>query len=209
MEVRVNDALDRALRAGPPADAEDARRSARAAAARADAAGLVDVAVARLESPVGPLVGALTLRGLVTLEYADDREEAILRRLAAEVSPRVLEVPARLDPVRRALDDYFEGRLRRFDLPIDWSMTHGFTRRVLQRTAAIPYGGTLSYAQVAEEVGHPRASRAAGNALGANPIPIVIPCHRVLRSGGRIGGYGGGVDRKRFLLRLEGVDPPA
>jgi methylated-DNA-[protein]-cysteine S-methyltransferase len=209
MEVRVNDALERALRAGPPGDAEAVRRSVEAAAGRADAVGLVDVAVARLDSPVGSLLAAMTPRGLVSLEYADGREEAILYRLAARVSPRVLTLPARLDPVRRALDDYFEGRLRRFDLPIDWSLTEGFTRRVLQRTAAIPYGGTLSYGEVAEEVGHPRASRAAGNALGANPIPIVVPCHRVLRAGGHLGGYGGGEERKRFLLHLEGVDPPA
>jgi methylated-DNA-[protein]-cysteine S-methyltransferase len=121
------------------------------------------------------------------------------------VSPRVLEAPARLDGVRRQLDDYFEGRRREFDLPIDWALTAGFTRKVLQATARIPFGAVSSYREVATEAGSPRAVRAAGNALGHNPIPIVVPCHRVLRTGGNLGGYTGGLEKKETLLRLEGV----
>ncbi len=109
--------------------------------------------------------------------------------------------------MRRELDEYFAGRRREFELALDWALIGPFARRVLQATAAIPYGGVLSYAEVAAEAGSPRGSRAAGNALGANPIPIVIPCHRVLRSGGALGGYGGGLERKRWLLELEGAPP--
>ena len=109
--------------------------------------------------------------------------------------------------VRRELDEYFEGRRKSFDLPIDWSLTRGFTRGVLQATARIPYGEVGTYASVAGEAGSPRAVRAAGNALGANPMPVVVPCHRVLRTGGALGGYTGGIERKEFLLRLEGRLP--
>ena len=119
----------------------------------------------------------------------------------------MLEAPARLDPVRRELDEYFEGRRTSFDVPIDWSLTRGFTRGVLQATARIPFGEVGTYASVAGEAGSPRAVRAAGNALGANPMPVVVPCHRVLRTGGALGGYTGGIERKEFLLRLEGRLP--
>ncbi len=107
--------------------------------------------------------------------------------------------------MRRELDEYFAGAGSAFELPLDWTLVGPFARRVLRVASAIPYGCVLSYAQVAAEAGSPRGSRAAGNALGANPIPIVVPCHRVLRSGGALGGYGGGLDRKRFLLELEGA----
>jgi methylated-DNA-[protein]-cysteine S-methyltransferase len=117
----------------------------------------------------------------------------------------VLESPARLDSIRRQLDEYFEGRRTDFDLPLDWRLSHGFGRRVLMQTARIPFGGVSTYKSVAAAAGSPRGARAAGNALGANPIPIVVPCHRVLHSGGGLGGYGGGPDRKEFLLKLEGV----
>jgi methylated-DNA-[protein]-cysteine S-methyltransferase len=110
--------------------------------------------------------------------------------------------------VRRELDEYFAGRRRRFEVTLDWSLITPFARRVLRMTAAIPYGGHLSYAEVAAEAGSPRGARAAGNALGSNPIPIVIPCHRVLHSGGGLGGYGGGLERKRYLLELEGARAP-
>jgi methylated-DNA-[protein]-cysteine S-methyltransferase len=121
------------------------------------------------------------------------------------VSPRIVAADAQLDPVRRELDEYFAGRRRGFELALDWTLVGPFGRRVLGATAEIPYGGVLSYSEVAAEAGSPRGSRAAGNALGANPMPIVVPCHRVLRSGGALGGYGGGLDRKRFLLELEGA----
>jgi methylated-DNA-[protein]-cysteine S-methyltransferase len=117
----------------------------------------------------------------------------------------VLEAPARLDAVRRELDEYFAGRRTEFDTPIDWAQLAGFTRKVLRATARIGYGKTGTYASVASRAGSPRAVRAAGNALGANPIPVIVPCHRVLRTGGALGGYAGGPERKEYLLRLEGV----
>ncbi len=129
----------------------------------------------------------------------------MLEELAEDVSPRVIESPGRLDDVRRQLDDYFEGRRHEFDLTLDWQLSRGFSRRVLEHTYRIPFGEVSTYREMAAAAGSPRGARAAGNALGGNPIPIVVPCHRVLHSGGGIGGYGGGLDRKRFLLRLEGA----
>ncbi|HEX8854546.1 MAG TPA: methylated-DNA--[protein]-cysteine S-methyltransferase [Thermoleophilaceae bacterium] len=176
-------------------------------AERAAGEGLLDIAYAELDSPLGRLVAASTDRGLVTLSYADSGVDPVLERLAAMISPRVLEAPARLDDVQREVDEYFEGRRHDFDLPIDWALVHGFTARILQATARIPFGEVSSYRGVAREAGNERAVRAAGNALGANPIPIVVPCHRVLRTGGALGGYTGGVERKKHLLALEGVLP--
>jgi methylated-DNA-[protein]-cysteine S-methyltransferase len=173
--------------------------------AAAAAAGLLDVAYATLDSPVGPLLLATTPRGLVRLAYMNAGDEAaVLEQLAAKVSPRVLAAPRRLDDSRRELDEYFAGRRRRFELPLDWRLTHGFARRVLEATARIPYGATSTYKQVASQAGNPLASRAAGNALGSNPIPIVVPCHRILHSGGGLGGYTGGLEKKRVLLGVEG-----
>lgn len=187
------------LPAAPPAGL-DRRLIDRAGAER-----LVDVAYASVDSPVGPLTVAGTRRGLVLVAYSPP--EGVLQRLADRISPRVLEAPARLDEVRRELDEYFEGRRTDFDLPIDWSLVRGFARRVLRATAAIEYGEVSTYARVAERAGSARATRAAGNALGANPMPVVVPCHRVVRTGGGLGGYGGGLDRKEYLLRLEGFLP--
>jgi methylated-DNA-[protein]-cysteine S-methyltransferase len=170
----------------------------------AAAAGLLDVAYATLDSPVGTLLVATTPRGLVRIAYLDhDDEESVLRQLAIKISPRVLASARRLDAPRRELDQYFERARREFDLPLDWALSHGFGRRVLQATARIPYGEVSSYKRVAAAAGSPRGSRAAGNALGSNPIPIVVPCHRVLHTGGGLGGYTGGVDRKRHLLAVE------
>ena len=133
----------------------------------------------------------------------------LLKRLvlqtAVRLSPRILEAPARLDPVRRELDEYFAGRRTRFDVAIDWALYSDFGRRVLQATAAIPFGRTATYGEVAAQAGNPKASRAAGRALGANAIPIVIPCHRVVGAGGKLTGYTGGLHRKEALLRLEGL----
>jgi methylated-DNA-[protein]-cysteine S-methyltransferase len=172
---------------------------------RAGAEGLLDVAYASVDSPLGPLVVAATPTGLVRISYTDFRgDDEVLEELARRVSPRVLEAPARLDPVRRELDEYFEGRRERFDVPIDWSHLAGFTREVLRATANIGFGEVSTYAGVAAEAGSPRAVRAAGNALGANPMPVVVPCHRVLRTGGKLGGYTGGLEKKEYLLRLEG-----
>lgn len=176
-------------------------------AARAADEGLLDVAYARVDSPLGPLVAATTPAGLARLAYEDFNGglDAVVEDLAARISPRVLEAPARLDDVRRQLDEYFERRRDRFDVPIDWALARGFGRRILEATAAIPFGETRSYRDVAEAAGNVKATRAAGNALGANPIPIVVPCHRVLRTGGGLGGYTGGLEKKETLLRIEGV----
>ena len=172
---------------------------------RAASEGLLDVAYATVDSPIGTLTVAATPAGLVALGLPNRDPDEVLEDLAARVSPRMLEAPGRLDEVRRELDLYFEGRLRDFGLPLDWQLTKGFRRKVLRQTARIPYGRTLSYKQVAAKAGNERAVRAAGSALGSNPIPIVVPCHRVLRTGGALGGYGGGLEVKEQLLRLEGA----
>ncbi len=173
-------------------------------AEHARAAGLEDVAYAIEPSPLGDLLVAVTPRGIVKISYLAiyDADDA-LTQIAARVSPRVLEDPAALDEPRRQLDEYFAGRRREFELPLDWSLARGFGREVLDRTARIPYGEVATYGEVARDIGRPRASRATGNALGANPIPIVVPCHRVVRSGGVLGNYGGGPERKAQLLELE------
>jgi methylated-DNA-[protein]-cysteine S-methyltransferase len=173
-------------------------------AARALEEGLLDVAYGWVDSPVGRLTVAATTRGLVRVAYPFREPEAVLEDLARKISPRVLEAPERLDDIRRELDEYFEGRRRDFSVPIDWSLTRGFGRGVLRATARIPFGEVKTYAEMAQAAGSPRAVRAAGNALGANPMPVVVPCHRVVRSGGGFGGYTGGLERKEFLLRLEG-----
>ena len=170
---------------------------------RAEAEDLVDVAYASVDSPFGPMLTAVTDEGLVTV-VIDGDDEAHLDRIARDISPRILESPARLDDVRRQLDEYFEGRRRDFDTPVDWRLVRGFSLKVLQATAAIPYGRVSTYKDMAIQAGSPKASRAAGNALGSNPIPIVVPCHRVLHTGGGLGGYGGGLPMKKFLLELEG-----
>jgi methylated-DNA-[protein]-cysteine S-methyltransferase len=175
---------------------------------RADQEGLVDVAYTEIDSPVGKLLVAATPRGLVRVTFPVEEPEKVLEQLAASVSPRVLEAPARLDEVRRELDRYFEGRQREFDLPLDWQLTRGFYRKVLRATARIPYGQTRSYSEMAKRAGSPRAVRATGTALGSNPLPIIVPCHRVLRSGGALGGYGGGLEVKQALLELEGALEP-
>lgn len=175
------------------------------AAAAAD----VDVAYDVVDTPVGEVVVAVTPRGLVRIAYTDwgGGADAIVEDLARRLSPRVLAAPARLDPLKRELDEYFAGRRRAFDTPIDWSLVVDFGRRVLRATAAIPFGETATYGEIAARAGNPRAARATGNALGHNPIPIVVPCHRVLAAGNRLGGYTGGTDRKELLLGVEGVLP--
>jgi methylated-DNA-[protein]-cysteine S-methyltransferase len=156
-----------------------------------------------VDSPVGVLVVAATPAGIVRLAFDNEPRDAVLGELAARLSPRVLEAPARLDGVRRELDEYFDGRRTRFDLTLDWALTRGFRRKVLDATATIPFGVTGTYRSVATAAGSPNATRAAGSALATNPIPIIVPCHRVLRSDGTIGEYRGGSDRKGALLRHE------
>jgi methylated-DNA-[protein]-cysteine S-methyltransferase len=185
-------------------DAEAAAAAGRLSS-RIAAEGLADVSYAPVDSPFGTMLLAATKRGLVRLAFPEEPVDSVLERLARRISPRIVATSFGLDAIRRELDEYFSGRRRRFELPLDWALVGPFGRRVLRVTSEIPYGGVLSYAEVAADAGSPRGSRAAGNALGANPIPIVIPCHRVLRSGGALGGYGGGVERKRWLLELEGA----
>ncbi|NLT06787.1 MAG: methylated-DNA--[protein]-cysteine S-methyltransferase [Solirubrobacterales bacterium] len=198
LERQLRQPYDATIHAGVPQAALDAL------AARAEREGLVEVAYGQADSPFGPLTVAATERGLVLLAYPEVELEGVLERLARTISPRVLEAPRRIDPVRRELDEYFERRRREFDLELDWRLVRGgFATAVLEATAAIPYGETLTYREVAGRAGSPKAFRAAGNGLGSNPIPIVVPCHRVLASGGGLGGYTGGLDRKRTLLDLE------
>jgi methylated-DNA-[protein]-cysteine S-methyltransferase len=172
-------------------------------AERAEAEGLLDVAYANVDSPFGPLLVAATPKGLVRVNLPTYDPEETLEELATRISPRVLEAPARLDEVRRELDLYFEGKLTEFDLPIDWQLTDGFRKKVQRAINRIPYGQTRSYTEMARSAGNERAVRAAGTACGSNPIPIVVPCHRVLRTGGGLGGYGGGLPMKEALLKLE------
>jgi methylated-DNA-[protein]-cysteine S-methyltransferase len=172
---------------------------------RADEEGLLDVAYAMSDSPFGPLLLAATPKGLVKLSLPGHDPEEALEDLAARISPRVLEAPARLEEARRELDLYFEGKLTEFDLPLDWQLSRDFRRRALRAIDRIPYGKTRSYTEIARSAGNERAVRAAGTACGANPIPIVVPCHRVLRSSGGLGGYGGGLPMKEALLELEGI----
>jgi methylated-DNA-[protein]-cysteine S-methyltransferase len=171
---------------------------------RAEAEGLVDVAYATLDTPIGTVVVAATPRGLVRVGLPNHDPEKVVASLADGISPRVLEHPGRLDEARRELEEYFEGKRRRFDLPLDWRLSHpGFYRRVLRATAKVPFGRVITYRDAATRAGSPQAVRAAGTAVGSNPIPIVVPCHRVIRSDGGVGNYGGGPEMKRFLLELE------
>jgi methylated-DNA-[protein]-cysteine S-methyltransferase len=174
-------------------------------AERASEGGLLDVAYATADSPFGPLLLAGTPEGLVRVGLPNQDADALLMDLAQRVSPRILEAPAQLDEVRRELDLYFDGKLDRFDLPLDWQLSEGFRLRVLHAIAAIPYGETRSYTEMATTAGNGRAVRAAGTACGRNPIPVVVPCHRVLRTSGALGGYGGGLPMKQGLLQLEGA----
>jgi methylated-DNA-[protein]-cysteine S-methyltransferase len=199
-------ALEEALRRSAPLAGEDEAVGAAAALAeRADDAGVLDVAYGTLETPLGEMLVATTGRGLVRIGLPNADVDRVLERVASEVSPRVLELPRRTDTARRELDEYFAGRRKEFDLPIDWSLVHGdFSRRLLRGLPRVRYGETISYSEAASRAGSPRAHRAAGNALASNPLAIVVPCHRVIRSGGDLGSYGGGPDMKEKLLRMEG-----
>jgi len=171
----------------------------------ADSAGLLDVAYRTLDTPVGALLLAATTEGLVRVAYLTDGPDDILADLAERVSPRILEAPHRLDAAATQLDEYFRGRRVTFDLALDLRLTTGFRRDVIAHLPDIEYGHTASYAQVAASAGSPRAVRAVGTACAKNPLPVVVPCHRVVRSDGSIGQYVGGIDAKRILLDLETV----
>ena len=170
--------------------------------ARALADDLVDVAYAVEPSPIGTLTIAATPLGIARIGFA---EEEILTELAAKISPRILYAPARLDDARRELDEYFAGARTTFGVPIDRCLSSGFRRTAQEAISAIPYGAVVTYRDIATAAGSPGATRAAGTACATNPIPVIVPCHRVLSTGGGLGGYSGGIDIKQFLLRLEGV----
>jgi methylated-DNA-[protein]-cysteine S-methyltransferase len=169
----------------------------------AEAEGLLDVAYTTIDSPVGALLLAATPHGLVRVAYDVEDHDRVLDTLAHRLSPRVLRAPRRLDPAARELDEYFGGRRRVFDLPLDLSLSAGFRQLVQRYLPEIGYGQTRTYGQVAELVGNPRAVRAVGTACATNPLPVVVPCHRVLPAGGAVGRYVGGTDAKQALLRLE------
>ena len=198
------DDIERLLRDG--FETPDLTEARRRLAQEADRRELLDVDYAGVDSPMGPLLVAATRRGLVRVSYnAAERTDQVLDDIATKLSPRIIEDASRLDEIRRELDEYFDRKRTRFEVPLDWSMTHGFIRKVLRATARVPYGELVTYKDVARRAGNERASRAAGNALGANPIPIVVPCHRVVHSSGGLGGYTGGLERKKFLLGVEGA----
>jgi methylated-DNA-[protein]-cysteine S-methyltransferase len=191
----------------PIVEADHAAALAARTAARAAAEGVADVAYATVDSPVGRLVAVATPQGLARLAYELENGglDGVLDDIAVRLSPAIVEAPARLDDVRRELDEFFAGRRREFGLTLDWALVRTpFRRGVLRATAQIPFGATSTYRAIAAAAGSPSAFRAAGNALGSNPIPIVVPCHRVLASDGGLGGYTGGVERKRLLLAIEG-----
>jgi methylated-DNA-[protein]-cysteine S-methyltransferase len=179
----------------------DRLRTRLAAAAQAD--GVLDVAYRTVDSPVGELLIASTDAGLVRVAYAVENHDSVLQALADRISPRVLNAPARLDAVARELDEYFAGDRQTFDVALDWQLSAGFRNTVLRHLPEISYGHTASYAAVAQLAGNAKAVRAVGSACGHNPIPIVVPCHRVVRSDGTMGGYLGGAEAKRTLLDLE------
>jgi methylated-DNA-[protein]-cysteine S-methyltransferase len=187
-----------------PVEGSDVDRLQARLAAAAEAEGILDVAYRTVDTPVGPLLLAATEQGLVRVAYPNQGHDAVLQALADRVSPRVLHAPGRLDPVARQLDDYFAGRRQRFDVPLDWRLSTGFRSTVLHHLAIdVDYGHTASYAALAALAGNPKAVRAVGTACATNPIPVVVPCHRVVRSDGGMGNYRGGPEAKRALLDLE------
>jgi methylated-DNA-[protein]-cysteine S-methyltransferase len=169
----------------------------------ADADQLLDIAYRTVDSPIGTLLLAATDQGLVRVAYHVEHHDQVLQTLAQRVSPRILYAPRRLDQVVRQLAEYFEGERQEFVLPLDFRLAHGFRREVLSRLRMINYGHTESYSQIAVATGHPRAVRAVGTACATNPLPVIVPCHRVLRSDGKLGGYIGGLQTKAALLSLE------
>lgn len=174
-------------------------------AARADDAGLLDIAYRVVDSPLGALLLAATEQGVLRVAFASEGHDAVLVDLADRVSPRVLEAPRRLDEAARELDEYFAGRLREISVPVDLRLLTGYRREVVTALPRVAYGHTASYAQLAALTGRPRAVRAVGSACAHNPVPLLLPCHRIVRSDGGAGGYLGGPDAKRALLRLEGA----
>ncbi|MDQ1424071.1 MAG: methylated-DNA-[protein]-cysteine S-methyltransferase [Acidimicrobiaceae bacterium] len=198
-EDELTSALNRALAEHP----DHLRRLRERLALEADTEGILDVACRTIDSPVGTLLLAATQQGLVRVAYSNEDHDAVVQNLAQRISPRILAAPARLDVAARELDEYFRGLRQHFDLPIDWRLSTGFRSTVLRHLPDIAYGHTASYSIVAELAGNPKAIRAVGTACATNPLPVIIPCHRVVRADGTLGGYLGGVETKRTLLALE------
>jgi len=203
--MSVHDDLPRHLAQAYPDTPDELRRLRERLADAAQAEGVLDVAYRTVDSPVGPLLLAATEQGLVRVAYRSEDHDAVLQTLADRISPRILHAPARLDAAARELEEYFAGTRQTFDVALDWRLSAGFRASVLHRLPDIGYGHTASYATVAALAGNPKAVRAVGTACATNPLPVVIPCHRVVRSDGSMGGYLGGVEAKRTLLTLEDV----
>jgi methylated-DNA-[protein]-cysteine S-methyltransferase len=200
----IDDNLARALADATAADVEHIALLRHRLADEADRNGLLDVAYRIVDTPVGPLLLAATSAGLVRVAYAVERHDEVLQTLADRISRRVLHAPKRLDRVAVELDEFFAGTRRHFDVALDWRLSTGFRLNVLHHLAAdVGYGHTASYAELARLAGHPRAIRAVGTACATNPMPVVVPCHRVVKSDGTVGSYLGGADAKRALLDLE------
>ncbi len=187
----------------PAIDADANRRLHARLVAAAQSDGLLDIAYRTIDTPVGTLLLAATNEGLVRVAYARENHEAVLANLADKISPRILNAPGRLDVVATQIDEYFAGERTLFDVPLDYRLSAGFRRQVLAHLPDIAYGKTASYAAVAQLAGNPRAVRAVGTACATNPLPVVVPCHRVVRSDGTAGGYVGGPEAKLTLLTLE------
>jgi methylated-DNA-[protein]-cysteine S-methyltransferase len=201
--MNTNHDLPRDLARAYDATPEHLRALRARLAAAAQDEGILDVAYRVVDSPVGSLLLAATEAGLVRVAYASENHDTVLQALANRISPRVLNAPVRLDTVARELDEYFDGQRHGFDIPLDWRLSAGFRSIVLHHLPEIGYGRTASYAVVARLAGNPQAARAVGTACATNPLPVIVPCHRVVRSDGGIGGYLGGVHAKRTLLALE------
>jgi methylated-DNA-[protein]-cysteine S-methyltransferase len=203
--MSIHDDLPRQLAATYLDIDDDLRRLRERLATTSANEGILDVAYRTVDSPVGPLLLAATERGLVRVAYASEDHDAVLQQLSDWISPRVLHAPARLDTTAHELQEYFAGDRRTFDVALDWRLSSGFRSAVLHRLPDIGYGHTASYAAVARLAGNPKAVRAVGSACATNPLPVVVPCHRVVRSDGSMGGYLGGTEAKRTLLALESV----
>jgi methylated-DNA-[protein]-cysteine S-methyltransferase len=200
----TNDVPDLDISAWPVTDADLAALHARLEQ-RAEDQGALDVAYRTVDSPVGTLLLAATGTGLVRVAYEREQFDRVLEALATRLSPRVLRAPHRLDVAARQLEEYFSGRRTAFDIPLDYALSAGFRQLVQRHLPQIPYGRTETYKEVATVVGNPKAVRAVGSACATNPLPVVVPCHRVLRTDGSLGGYIGGLDAKTALLTLEGA----
>lgn len=201
--MSIHDDLPRHLAQAYPDTPDELRRLRERLADAAQTEGILDVAYRTVDTPVGPLLLAATEQGLVRVAYLAEDHDAVLQTLAERISPRILHAPARLDTTARELEEYFTGTRHTFDIPLDWRLSAGFRATVLHRLPDIGYGHTASYAAVAALAGNPKAVRAVGTACATNPLPVVVPCHRVVRSDGSMGGYLGGIEAKRTLLTLE------